>query len=149
MEHMPTTPHLVSIGYEGRDVDDLIRSLLLQNVQVLVDVRLTPISRKRGFSKSALKAALEVAGIRYVHHRELGNPKDNRDAYRVGSPTARARFRDVLGSNEATDALRHVSELLDDGAVALLCFERDHSQCHRHQVAEALLARRSTQLVNV
>lgn len=143
-------PHLVSIGYEGRSVEDLVRALELQDVQVLVDVRLNPISRKKGLSKTALSHALAAAGIRYVHHRELGNPKDNRDGYRLGRADARERFSEVLDSDAATAALRHVSELLENGAVALLCFERDHSQCHRAQVADAVLGGRSgLQLVHV
>lgn len=146
---MPLQPHLVSIGYEGRDVDDLIRSLKLQNVQVLVDVRLTPISRKRGFSKSALRDALEAAGIDYVHFKELGNPKDNRDAYREGAREALDRFAQVLDGEAAGAALRHVSELLQDEVVAVLCYERDHTQCHRHQVIDALLEQQSTQFVSV
>lgn len=136
-------PQLVSIGYEGRDIHDLVHTLKAQNVQVLVDVRLTPISRKRGFSKTALSGALADAGIAYVHHRELGNPKDNRDAYRQGSSISRARFRALLEGEAAEGALLHVSELLDAGAVALLCFERDHSQCHRDQVVEAIRSERS------
>lgn len=35
-------------------------------------------------------------------------------------------------------ALAHVAELLDEGAVALLCFERDHTTCHRHLVVSEL-----------
>jgi uncharacterized protein (DUF488 family) len=134
-------PELVSIGYEGRDVVELISQLQSLRVSVLVDVRLTPISRKRGMSKSALSEALAVAGIRYVHHRELGNPKENRDAYRTGDARAYARFERVLETPEAEGALDHVSELLDGECVALLCFERDHSQCHRALVTNALRAR--------
>jgi len=32
-----------------------------------------------------------------------------------------------------------VSELLDDGVVALLCFEQDHAECHRDIVARQLM----------
>lgn len=134
-------PELVSIGYEGRDVQELIAQLQSLHVGVLVDVRLTPISRKRGMSKSALAAELEAAGIRYVHHRELGNPKDNRDAYRDGDKRAYARFEQLLETEAAEEALEHVSELLDGECVALLCVERDHSQCHRALVTEALRER--------
>lgn len=130
--------NLVSIGYQGRDVQALIADLKAYCVQVLVDVRLTPISRKKGLSKTALRHALEAAGIAYVHHRELGNPRDNREEFRKGSPESRERFRSLLRSGEAEVALRHVSELLDGGTVALLCFERDHEQCHREIVADEL-----------
>lgn len=131
----------MSIGYEGRTADDLITDLQCQGVQVLVDVRLTPLSRKPGLSKTKLAAALAEAGIAYVHARSLGNPKDNRDAYRSGDADSRRRFDEILESSAADEALSHVAQLLDGGSVALLCFERDHASCHRHQVVEALAGR--------
>lgn len=136
MAKREVTSALVSVGYEGRSVDDLVQRLKLERVQVLVDVRLTPLSRKPGLSKTKLAEALRSEGIEYVHHRALGNPKDNRDGFRSGTSESRKRFREVLGSDAATDALAHVVELLDGGVVALLCFERDHSTCHRDLVAE-------------
>lgn len=133
---------LVSIGYEGRTVGDLIAQLLGQDVRVLVDVRLTPLSRKPGLSKTKLSEALSAVGIGYVHHRALGNPKDNRAGFRAGEPESRVRYREVLDSAAATDALAHVRELLDGGVVALLCFEHDHAECHRDIVVRQLLMAR-------
>nr|WP_300142132.1 DUF488 domain-containing protein [Propionicimonas sp.] len=137
MTYAPS-PQLVSVGYEGRSIDELVQVLLAEDVAVLVDVRLTPISRKPGLSKTALKNALRDAGIEYVHHRELGNPKWNRDGYRAGESTSLALYQRVLGSSEGRSALRHVTELFEGGTVALLCFERDHDHCHRHQVVKEL-----------
>lgn len=136
------TGTLVSIGYEGKTVDDLVDQLLEQGVRVLVDVRLTPLSRKPGLSKTKLSKALAAAGIGYVHHRALGNPKDNRAGFRAGEPESHARYRDVLKTAAATDALAHVSELLDSGVVALLCFEQDHAECHRDIVVRQLMKAR-------
>lgn len=130
---------LVSIGYEGKTVDDLVAQLLDQGVRVLVDVRLTPLSRKPGLSKTKLSEALAAVGISYVHHRALGNPKDNRAGFRAGEPESRARYRDVLETAAASDALAHVTELLDGGAVALMCFEHDHAECHRDIVVRLLM----------
>jgi uncharacterized protein (DUF488 family) len=132
-------PRLVSIGYEGRDINELIRYLRQESVDVLVDVRLNPISRKPGLSKRRLAESLASAGIDYVHMRELGNPKDNREGFRAGDRLARDRFWQLLRTEEATQALRHVTELLDNEVVALLCFEGEHSDCHRGLVAEALV----------
>lgn len=53
---------VVSIGYEGKTV----AQLLAQDVKVLVDVRLTPLSRKPGLSKTKLAEALRAAGIDYL-----------------------------------------------------------------------------------
>lgn len=136
------TGTLVSIGYERKTVNDLVAQLINQGVRVLVDVRLTPLSRKPGLSKTKLSEALAAVGIDYVHHRALGNPKDNRAGFRAGEPESRARYHDVLETAAATDALAHVSELLDDGVVALLCFEQDHSECHRDIVVRRLMMER-------
>jgi uncharacterized protein (DUF488 family) len=140
--HTAASGTLVSIGYEGKTVDDLVAQLLEQGVRVLVDVRLTPLSRKPGLSKTKLSEALAAVGIGYVHHRALGNPKDNRAGFRAGEPESRARYRDVLETAAASDALAHVSELLDGGVVALLCFEQDHTECHRDIVVRRLMKAR-------
>ena len=65
---------MIGIGYEGLSVDQLVARLQADGIEVLVDVRMTPLSRKPGFSKRALSEALSAAGIRYVHDRRLGNP---------------------------------------------------------------------------
>lgn len=80
-----STSSLLSVGYEGRDVEELIAELTSSDVSVLIDVRLTPLSRKPGMSKRKLAARLETEGISYVHAKALGNPKDNRAASGPGS----------------------------------------------------------------
>ena len=53
--HKLTRPStIVSVGYEGRSVDELVDALVDAGVSVLVDVRENAISRKRGLSKRAL-----------------------------------------------------------------------------------------------
>ena len=51
---------LVTIGYEGKTVGDLVATLIEQKVRILVDVRLTPLSRKPGLSKTKLSEALSA-----------------------------------------------------------------------------------------
>ena len=66
---------LFTIGYEGRALEDFLDALIAQGVETLVDVRELPISRKKGFSKSALTSAVEARGISYVHIPQLGSPR--------------------------------------------------------------------------
>ncbi len=129
---------LVSLGYQGRDATELIDQLLQADVSTLVDVRLTPLSRKPGLSKRRLADALNAAGIQYVHLPHLGNPKDNRETFRGGKPDSRARYLRLLQSPDGRAAMRHIAEMLDGGVVALLCFERVHTTCHRALVAAEL-----------
>jgi uncharacterized protein (DUF488 family) len=143
-------PTLISLGYEGRSVDELVNDLRRQSVAILVDVRLTPLSRKPGMSKRRLAAALRQVGIDYVHLPALGNPKDNREPFRAGEPASRRRFRALLHEEIALQALDQIGGLLEGGAVAVLCFERSHEHCHRYLVAEAVIeAKPSVELVAI
>ena len=120
-----------SIGYEGRDLDDFLDTLEGNRVKVLVDVRLTPISRKKGFSKTALSEGLARRGIEYRHAPALGNPKENRAAFRGAAVrTGRRRFLAHL-NNGSRHAYEEVIELARAQRIALLCVERDDRQCHR------------------
>ncbi len=126
---------LLSVGYEGRSLSDVVDLLVEHDVDVLVDVRLNAISRKPGLSKTALSDALATAGIEYLHERELGNPKDNRDGFRRGLKAARDRYQRSL-SNGGQSAFSDTLALARTQRVALFCFERSHAACHRSCIAE-------------
>ena len=130
-------PTVFTVGYEGRDVCDLVTLLRSHHVELLVDVRMTPISRKRGFSKTSLSTALEDAGIAYLHDRRLGNPKENRPAYRAGEQVAQRRYLKHV-ARDGGEALAHLSAMVSRSITALLCVEREASTCHRSALAEHL-----------
>lgn len=138
------TAGLIGIGYEGSDLDGFVAELVGRGVTRLIDVRLTPISRKRGFSKTALGLALADVGIRYEHRPELGNPKDNRAGF-AGSPEERAHARRVFAARlhqpEAARVLIDVARAAHQERVALLCFEADQERCHRDVVISELRIR--------
>lgn len=130
---------LATVGYQGRSPDDLLELLSDAGVTMVIDVRLTPVSRKPGYSKRSLGGALAEAGIGYRHLPELGNPKDNRDAFRRGERESRERFLARLATPEAEHALAEVRALMRRGEnVALLCFEQDAATCHRRLVSDEL-----------
>lgn len=126
---------IASVGYEGRDLAELVALLQRNRIDRLIDVRLNAISRKRGFSKSALATALSEAGIAYQHEPHLGNPVDNRDGFRRGLASARTRYSKHL-SNGARERFDAVVEMARSDRIALLCFERDHTCCHRSCIVE-------------
>lgn len=66
---------LYTVGYEGRSIGEFLELLKSHGVEHLVDVRDAPISRKPGFAKTSLSAALAAVSIRYTHARALGCPK--------------------------------------------------------------------------
>ena len=143
---MREVPGVVGVGYEGLDVEGFVSRLADLRVRVLVDVRLTPISRKRGFSKRALAEAVTGAGLEYLHMRELGNPKDNRPGFAgddAALSRARERYAELLGVRDADGALDQLVALAGERRVAVMCFEADEERCHRHVVLAAVRARLS------
>ncbi|MEU8036263.1 DUF488 domain-containing protein [Streptosporangium sp. NPDC049078] len=135
---------LTGIGYEGCDLEGFIQRLHRENVTLLIDVRLNPISRKRGFSKTALAAALADTGVAYEHMRVLGNPKWNRAGF-SGSPAelgaARGVYVGQLMDADARECLDRIAEAARRQMVAIMCFEADEHRCHRDLVLEAVRER--------
>lgn len=128
---------MVGVGYEGQQAEQFVAELRSSGVDVVVDVRLTPISRKRGFSKRSLAEHLESAGIEYEHLRALGNPKDNRAGFAGDTDDVRAaldRYAALLTDNDAVTALDRIAELATTSRVAVLCFEATDHRCHRQVV---------------
>jgi uncharacterized protein (DUF488 family) len=129
-----------SIGYERfKDNRDFAARLRRAGIDRLIDVRELPISRRRGYAKTALGEAMAGVGVEYVHVRSLGNPKPFRDLYKSGRVTEGRELykRHLLG--ESRHALESLAELLQDGKPsALMCVEHEPSVCHRTVILEAL-----------
>lgn len=132
---------LFTIGYEGAAQGAVIAALKAAGVRLLLDVRELPSSRRAGFSKSPLRASLEAEGIDYLHLKKLGTPKEGRLANRAGRM---AEFWSIveegLARPEAQYELALAGGLVLEKPACLLCFEADHTQCHRLTVADRLVA---------
>ena len=137
---MPKT--LFTIGYEGLDAERFAAVLKDAGVAVLADVRAVANSRKRGFSKGALRAGLEAAGLAYEHARALGTPRAGREAARAHDAGLMRRIycEEVLDTADGALALDALAELAAGAPTCLLCFERDPARCHRRVLAERLEA---------
>jgi uncharacterized protein (DUF488 family) len=131
-----------TIGYEGTDVDQIVAVLRAVGVNFLADVRAVAVSRKKGFSKNALRSRLEAEGIAYAHFAELGDPRPGREAARAGLFD---EFHRIYTAHLARDDAQAALDVLEEGVraapVCMLCFERDPKTCHRTIIADRLRAR--------
>ena len=134
---------IFTIGYEGLDPERLTTALRGAGVGLLADVRAVANSRKRGFSKGALKAGLEEAGLGYAHLRGLGTPKAGRQAARADDAALMRRIycEAVLDTADGGTALDELDALARSAPTCLLCFERDPARCHRRVLTERLESR--------
>lgn len=129
---------LFTVGYEGRSLNELVDASCAAGVERLIDVRELPLSRRKGFSKTALGETLRKSGIEYTHVKALGNPKPNRERYWAGDVEGGAAvYRKQLNSGSRS-ALVELAESLGDDPACLLCFERDHAECHRDVIVQEL-----------
>lgn len=134
------TAPVFGFGYQGLTQGELLQNMVAAGVTVVVDVRLNAISRKRGLSKTALMAAANDAGLRYLHLRGLGNPKWNREGFATPDPQARRVYRELLGRDEGRRDLEALRLLSASEHVGLLCFEAAEQRCHRAVILELLAA---------
>lgn len=140
-QEAPVMTHgIVSVGYEGRTIEDFVDELVRAGVKTVADVRLNAISRKAGFSKTRLRDALAAAGIEYRHMRSLGNAKENRSPFWDGRvEEGRRVFGEALRAPEAESSLDELSALVRDQVVAVLCFESDVEKCHRKVIIDKVV----------
>lgn len=130
---------VATIGYEAATPARLVAALKQAGVATVVDVRALANSRRPGFAKRALSAALAEAGIGYAHLPALGTPAAGREAVRSGKPAVMRRiFAAHLSGMEPQAALGELKARAAREPVCLLCLEADPAQCHRTLVAEAL-----------
>ena len=107
----------------------------------LLDIRHTPISRKRGFSKAALAEALSAAGIRYHHVKALGAPKELRMQLKESGDfdSFASAYRAHLRANRSS--LDAVVTMAKEGKSCMMCVEPDQRQCHRGLISAVIEAR--------
>ena len=130
---------IFTIGYEATTVGEFIAALQDAGVKRVIDVRALPLSRRPGFSKTALRGALEESGIEYVHLRALGTPADGRAAARAGRHADLERI--YAGQLELPEAIAQSAQMLAlarEKASALLCMEREPAHCHRTLLLSAV-----------
>jgi uncharacterized protein (DUF488 family) len=123
---------IFTIGYEGTTVPEFIAALKKERIERVIDVRALPLSRRPGFSKSPLRAALEEARIEYVHLKALGTPAEGRAAARARRHSDLERI--YAGQLELPEAIAEAAlmiELVRERPSVLLCMERDPAHCHR------------------
>ena len=135
---------LYSVGHSNRDLEELIGLLRTRGVDLLVDVRTAPGSRRYPqFGRVALAEALGRAGIEYVHLPELGGLRRPRpDSPNTGWRNQSFRgYADHMQTAEWEAGLRRLIDLTRDREAAVMCAEAVPWRCHRSLIADALWVR--------
>ena len=148
---MAKAKRIFTIGYEQTPPKAVLDELENAGVKLLVDVRAVTSSRRPGFSKNQLAASLDERGIAYLHLAGLGTPKEGRLAARSGKfDLLHKIYAKHLKTAQAKEELDELAALVrKSGPVCLLCYERDHSHCHRQWIAEIIEDRDKVKVANL
>ena len=133
------SPAVYTAGYEGKSVDAFFNHLLKLGIDVLIDVRANPISRKYGFSGARLGQFCDSLGIEYRHVPSLGVPSSARTGL-----SSFGSYQRLLNRYERSILSQRCAEVEDLGQVmcrrpsVLVCVEKDVQCCHRGRLADAV-----------
>ena len=146
-----TAKTLFTIGYEKATQDAVLDEIKRAKVKLLVDTRAVAASRRPGFSKRQLAAALDQHGIAYIHLQKLGTPAEGREAARAGDRKPLWRiYAKHLKTPAAKEAMDELVALIESGKRAcLLCYERDPAHCHRSRIAEIVQERAGVRVTDL
>lgn len=135
---------LYTIGHSTRTLDELIEALQAHSIQLLVDIRSFPMSRRLPyFNRENLERSLPAHGLQYQWMKSLGG---RRKRIREDSPNVALRnesfrnYADYMLTAEFEKAAEDLVELSESHRLAYMCAERVYFHCHRKMVSDWLLA---------
>lgn len=143
MKKMPQ--HTVyTIGHSTHTIEVFIAMLKAYEIQLLVDVRRLPGSRKfPQFDQNNLEKALLLADIKYLHMPDLGGrrkaKKDSKNT--VWRNTSFRGYADYMETPEFESAMHTLQKLAEAQTTAYMCAEAVWWRCHRSMISDYLKAK--------
>ena len=135
---------IYTIGHSTRTIDELIDLLKTHKIEVLVDIRSVPMSRRLPhFNRENMEKSLAEAQIEYRWMKDLGG---RRKRLLKESPNIALRseafrnYADYMLSSEFQHAIEELLQLAAKKRTAYMCAEALYFRCHRMLVSDYLSA---------
>jgi len=118
---------IYTVGHSTRSLNEFLEILKHFNIQLVIDVRRWPSSKKfPWFNKENLANVLADNNIEYLHYPELGG-------YR------KEGYANFSKSDEFAEALNRLVKIIDNKIAAIMCAELLWFRCHRRYIAQSLV----------
>lgn len=130
-----------TIGHSTRTLEEFLHLLKTFKIELLVDVRHYPGSRKfPQYNKESMSVSLPENGFEYKHIVELGgrrkvDPDSKNDGWRLASFRG---YADYMETQEFKSALNDLQNLASEKRTAIMCAEAVWWSCHRSMISDAL-----------
>lgn len=134
---------IYTVGHSTRSEDDFVELLAAFQVEMVVDIRRFPGSRKYPhFSKDNLEKILPEKGIQYTHLEELGGRRKTTDASENTTwrhPAFRG-YADYMETEGFDLGVQKLQEIAAKQRTVFMCSEAVWWSCHRSLVSDYLKA---------
>ncbi len=141
---MTAASHTIwTIGHSTRTIEEFIGLLREHQIEILVDVRHFPGSRRfPHFNKPQLAHTLGTVGINYEHLVELGGRRPvQRDSHNLLWRNASFRgYADYMETQPFRDGIERLLKFARTGRTAIMCSEALWWRCHRSMISDDLKA---------
>src|SRR5262249_190742 len=135
---------IYTIGHSTRTIDELIDLLKTHKIEVLVDIRSVPMSRRLPhFNRENMEKSLAEAQIEYRWMKDLGGRRKRllKESPNIALRTQAFRnYPDYILSPEFQHAIEELLQLAAKKRTAYMCAEALYFRCHRMLVSDYLSA---------
>lgn len=140
---MPGELSIWTIGHSTLSIEQFIERLRSFEIEVLVDVRSYPGSRRYPhFNRENLAQSLTEAGITYIHAPDLGGRRRARpDSLNMSWRNESFRgYADYMETKEFTEGIGRLLQTAREHRTAIMCSEAVWWRCHRSMISDYLKA---------
>jgi len=133
-----------TIGHSTRTIEEFIALLKVHAIELLIDVRRWPASRRfPHFHKNALALVLAKENIGYIWRGDLGGfRKPSADSPNTGWRVSAFRaYADFMLTVEFAGLIEQLEKIAAEKRIALMCAEAVPWRCHRQLLSDAFLVR--------
>jgi len=144
---------IYTLGHSSRSLEELLEILSAWKIELLVDVRSLPGSRKfPQFNRESLEAALPEKGVDYHHFKSLGGLRKKLVGPSINQAWENAAFRnyaDYMQTGEFQEGLSALVAAAEVKRTAIMCAEAVPWRCHRQLISDALVGLKQVEVFHI
>lgn len=144
---MENSKRIYTVGHSTQPFESFLSLLSKNQISAVADVRSSPYSRHAPqFNTDALKSALKENGVAYVFlGKELGARSEDESCY-IDNVVS---YQRLAQTSLFLSGIRRVEDGSQRYRVALMCSERDPTECHRTILVSRVLQERGAQISHI
>lgn len=136
---------IFTIGHSTRTLDEFIALLREFKIEVLVDIRRFPGSRRLPhFNRESLEKSIPAAGIEYIWLEDLGGRRSGPDLAKSQNPGLRhpafRNYADYMQTEQFQKTVERLIQIATEKTTAIMCAEKLFWKCHRRLLSDYLIA---------